>query len=265
MDSIIRNYVLSTTGWCHKKGKLLLVYEYVPNGCLEKHIFAPSNVDPLPWNLRYKVVSGFVSALHYLHHEYEHKVVHGDIRTSNVMVDSNFNARVGLFGLVRPIENERTSYVKAGGALGMDGYIAPEFFHTRMVTQRSDVYALGAVLLELVCGQQTRAKIGGFDYLVDWVWFMHRNGRLLETVDSRLGNEYVEDEAQRLLLLGLACSHPIACERPKTKAILQMIMSKTVPVPSVPLSKPDFSWYYPTLVDLFKDDSDMYSIRGGIN
>ncbi|XP_075488080.1 putative L-type lectin-domain containing receptor kinase S.5 [Primulina tabacum] len=240
-------------GWCHKNGKLLLVYEYMPKGSLDKHLFAPPNVDPLPWNLRYNAISGVASALHYLHNEYEQKVVHRDLKASNIMLDSSFNARLGDFGLARALENEKTSYAEAEGVLGTLGYIAPECFHTGKATQQSDVYAFGAVLLELVCGRRPGAKIGGFNFLVDWVWLMHRDGRLLEAVDPRLGDKYVVEEAERLLLLGLACSHPTATERPKTEAILQMIISKTVPVPFVPSFRPAFVW--PSAVLAYLDSS----------
>lgn len=228
-------------GWCHKNGKLLIVYEYMPNGSLDKHLFVGPNVEPLGWNLRYKIISGVASALHYLHNEYEQKVVHRDLKASNIMLDSDFNARLGDFGLARALENEKTSYAEAEGVLGTMGYIAPECFHTGKATQQSDVYALGAVILEVVCGQRPGAKIAAFQFLVDWVWLLHRDGRLLEAVDRRLGDEYVAEEAHRLLLLGLACSHPIASERPKTQAVLQMI-SGTVSVPVVPPFKTAFVW-----------------------
>ncbi|KAL6993319.1 hypothetical protein U1Q18_043195 [Sarracenia purpurea var. burkii] len=121
------------------------------------------------------------------------------------------------------------------------GYIAPECFHTGKATQQSDVYAFGAVLLEVVCGVRPGTKIGGFHLLVDWVWCLHREGRLLDAMDRRLGEDFVAEEARRLLLLGLACSHPIAGERPKTQAIVQII-SGLVPVPHVPPFKPAFVW-----------------------
>ncbi|KAL3612799.1 hypothetical protein D5086_003819 [Populus alba] len=97
------------------------------------------------------------------------------------------------------------------------------------------------VVLEVVCGQRPWTKIGGFQFLVDWVWSLHREGRILEAVDERLNNDYVAEEAQRLLLLGLACSHPIANERPKTQVIFQ-IVSGSVPAPRVPPFKPAFVW-----------------------
>jgi serine/threonine protein kinase len=121
------------------------------------------------------------------------------------------------------------------------GYIAPECFHTGKATRESDVYGFGAVVLEVVCGQRPWTKIGGFQFLVDWVWSLHREERILEAVDERLNSDYVAEEAKRLLLLGLACSHPIASERPKTQAIFQII-SGSVPPPHVPPLKPAFVW-----------------------
>lgn len=228
-------------GWCHKYGKLLLVYEYMPNGSLDKHLFVGPNIEVLGWNVRYKIISGVASALQYLHNEYDQRVVHRDLKASNIMLDSNFNARLGDFGLARALDNEKTSYAEAEGVLGTMGYIAPECFHMGKATQQSDVYAFGAVVLELVCGRRPGARIGGFQLLVDWVWYLHRDGRLLEAVDPRLGEDFVAPEAERLLLLGLACSHPTAAERPKTQAIVQII-SGTVPAPVVPPFKPAFVW-----------------------
>ncbi|KAI6671646.1 hypothetical protein NL676_006531 [Syzygium grande] len=108
-------------------------------------------------------------------------------------------------------------------------------------TRESDIYGFGAVVLEVVCGQRPWTKIGGFCFLVDWVWSLHREGRILEAVDERLRGDYVAEEAERLLLLGLACSHPNASERPKTQAILQ-IASGSLQVPYVPPFRPAFVW-----------------------
>lgn len=231
----------------------------MPNGSLDQHLFAGPNREPLNWTRRYKVINGVASALHYLHHEYDQRVVHRDLKASNIMLDSSFNARLGDFGLARALDNEKTSYAEAEGVLGTIGYIAPECFHTGKATRLSDVYAFGAVILEIVCGQRPGTKIGGFQLLVDWVWFLHRDGRLLEAVDERLGEDYVPEEAVRLLLLGLACSHPSATDRPKTHAILQII-SGTVPVPAVPPFKPAFVWPSSGPIDLNSTSFDTSSV-----
>ncbi|MQL99575.1 hypothetical protein Taro_032299 [Colocasia esculenta] len=241
-------------GWCHKNGKLLLVYDYMPNGSLDFHLYNPSpaGVRPLPWDRRYKVLAGVASALHYLHNEYEQKVVHRDLKASNILLDADFNARLGDFGLARAIDHGRTSYaeVELDGVPGTVGYVAPECFHTGKATRESDVFGFGAVILEVVCGRRPRSDVSGFRFVADWVWKLHREGCLLDAVDPQLGGEYSAEEAQRLLLLGLACSHPIPGDRPKTQAVVQII-SGSVPPPKVPPFRPAFVW--PSMVG---DDDD---------
>ncbi|EEF33849.1 serine-threonine protein kinase, plant-type, putative [Ricinus communis] len=242
INRLRHKHLVRLVGWCHKNEVLLLVYEYMPNGSLDSHIFhGPEEKTTLEWRLRYNIIAGVASALHYLHNEYDQKVVHRDLKASNIMLDSNFNARLGDFGLARALDNEKTSYAELEGVPGTMGYIAPECFHTGKATCESDVYGFGAVVLEVVCGLRPWTKVGGFQFLVDWVWWLHREGRILEAVDERLGNDYIVEEAQRLLLLGLACSHPIASERPKAQAIFQII-SGLVAVPRIPPFKPAFVW-----------------------
>ncbi|GKV21852.1 hypothetical protein SLEP1_g31791 [Rubroshorea leprosula] len=241
INRLRHKHLVRLLGWCHKNGMLLLVYDYMPNGSLDSHIFCSPEMTTLGWSLRYKILSGVASALHYLHNEYDQRVVHRDLKASNIMLDSNFHARLGDFGLARALENEKTSYAQMEGVQGTVGYIAPECFHTGRATCESDVFGFGAVLLEVVCGQRPWTKIGDFHLLVDWVWSLHREGRILEAVDKGLGNDYVVEEAERLLQLGLACSHPIASERPKTATVFHII-NGSMAVPLVPPFKPPFVW-----------------------
>lgn len=218
----------------------------MPNGSLDKHLYETSHENTLNWERRHRILSGVASALHYLHNEYDQKVVHRDLKASNIMLDSDYNARLGDFGLARALDNERNSYADLGlaGVPGTMGYVAPECFHTGRATPESDVYGFGAVVLEVVCGRSPGIQINHNQRLyalVDWVWMLHREGNILEAVDERLDNDYVVDEAKRLLLLGLACSHPIASERPQTQAIYQIIAG-TLPLPNVHPFKPVFTW-----------------------
>ncbi|XP_058186468.1 probable L-type lectin-domain containing receptor kinase S.5 [Rhododendron vialii] len=228
-------------GWCHNHGKLLLVYDYMPNGSLDKHLFGIGNANstPLSWNLRRKIITGVASALFYLNNHYNKRVIHRDVKASNIMLDAEFNPKLGDFGLARTLDYEKTSYTEPQGVPGTPGYMAPEYMFTGKATEQSDVYAFGAVLLEVVCGRMPKTQIGTYSLLVDWVWALHSKGQLLKAVDSRLGEDYVAEEAQRFLLLGLACSHPIASARPKAQEIVQML-SGSMPAPHVPLFKPPY-------------------------
>nr|GMC57373.1 probable L-type lectin-domain containing receptor kinase S.5 [Ipomoea batatas] len=256
INRLRHNHLVKLLGWCHRHGKLLLVYEYMPHGSLDQHLFIGVETDPLSWELRCKIVSGVGYALQYLHNEFEQRVVHRDLKASNIMLDSGFNARLGDFGLARALDNERTSYTEGEGVAGTIGYIAPECLLTGKATEQSDVYAFGAVLLEVVCGQRPGTKIGGFQSLVDWVWFLHRDGRIVEAVDKRLKEDFVVEEAKRLLLLGLACSHPIANERPRTSEVVQIILG-SFPVPNVPPFRPAFVW--PSALPIDIDSSQTYT------
>ncbi|KAK1260083.1 putative L-type lectin-domain containing receptor kinase S.5 [Acorus gramineus] len=241
INRLRHKHLVRLVGWCHKNGMLLLVYDFMPNGSLDAHLYGEG--DPLPWSRRYTVLADVASALTYLHDEYDQRVLHRDLKASNILLDSHFNARLGDFGLARALDNEKTSYMEAEGCFaGTPGYIAPECFHTQKATCESDVFGFGAVILEVVCGRRPYDVFpGGFKYLADWVWTLYREGRILEAVDKKLEGEYSAEDAERLLLLGLACSHPIAAERPKTQAIAQIIY-RSVPPPAVPRIKPAFIW-----------------------
>uniref|UniRef100_A0A2N9F1R4 Protein kinase domain-containing protein n=1 Tax=Fagus sylvatica TaxID=28930 RepID=A0A2N9F1R4_FAGSY len=240
-------------------GKLLLLYDFMPNGSLDKHLYEAPNQTTLNWRCRYRILAGVASALHYLHNEYDQKVVHRDLKASNILLDSEYNARLGDFGLARALDNERNSYAELvlAGVPGTMGYVAPECFHTGRATPESDVYGFGA--LEVVCSRSPGININHHQRLyslVDWVQMLHREGNIEEAVDERLGNDYVVDEAKRLLLLGLACSHPIASERPQTQDICQII-SGTMLVPNVPIFKPAFTW--PSMVTAFSSTESTFS------
>ncbi|KAI4325716.1 hypothetical protein MLD38_031090 [Melastoma candidum] len=239
INQLRHKHLVRLYGWCHENGSLLLVYEYMPNGSLDKHIFSGPEEATLAWPIRYNVISGVAYALHYLHTEFDQKVVNRDLKASNILLDSEFNARLGDFGLARAIDNEKTSYTELNGVPGTMGYIAPECLHTGKASRESDIYGFGAVILEVVCGRRPWSSINGYHMLVDWVWSLYRDGRILDAVDERLGHDYVREEAERLLLLGLACSHSMADQRPKTNTIVQILIG-SVPVPRVPAFRPAF-------------------------
>lgn len=237
-------------GWCHKKGMLLLVYEFMPNGSLDQHLRGGPGRPLLSWERRYNILAGVASALRYLHHEYNQMVVHRDIKCSNVMLDSAFDARLGDFGLARAVNTDKNSYTDLNVA-GTCGYIAVECLINYKFTRESDVYAFGTVVLVVVCGRGP--ILPNFEPIVEWVWNLHGEGRILDAVDPRIAGEYVREEAERLLLLGLACCHPIPGERPKTQVIGQII-SKSAAPPEVPLIKP--ALVFPALVPKRQLDSE---------
>ncbi|GAB4848819.1 hypothetical protein Ancab_003613 [Ancistrocladus abbreviatus] len=138
-------------GWCHDKGEFLLVYEFMPNGSLDSHLFGKKA--PLSWPVRYKVALGLSSALLYLHEEWEQCVVHRDIKSSNIMLDSSFNVKLGDFGLARLMDHELGAHTT--GLAVTWGYMAPEYISTRKASEESDVYSFGVVALEIATGKKS--------------------------------------------------------------------------------------------------------------
>ncbi|PIA38599.1 hypothetical protein AQUCO_02700072v1 [Aquilegia coerulea] len=231
-------------GWCHEKGEILLVYDFMPNGSLDKVLFESRM--PLQWYNRRKILMGVASALAYLHQECENQVIHRDVKTSNIMLDEEYNARLGDFGLARQAEHDKSP--EATVAAGTMGYLAPEYLLTGRATEKTDVFSFGAVVLEVASGRRPIeretsgvGRVGMCSNLVDWVWTLHREGRLLEASDARLEGDFDEIEMRRLLLVGLICSHPDASVRPTMRGVVQMLVGEAE-VPIVPRSKPSMSF-----------------------
>ncbi|KAL6660921.1 hypothetical protein ACP70R_000305 [Stipagrostis hirtigluma subsp. patula] len=205
--------IVPLIGWCYKKGQLLLVYEFMPNGSLDQHLFrrgVHAHRPALSWESRYGIVADVAAGLHYVHHEYGRMVLHRDVKASNVLLDASLRARLGDFGLARVVEHDRDSFTDLAVA-GTWGYIAPEYSVGHKATRQTDVFAFGALVLEVVTGQCALLGDPRCPLLCDWVWRLHGRGALLGAVDQNLGTaEFDADEAGRLLLLGLACSRLVA-------------------------------------------------------
>ncbi|CAM6088509.1 unnamed protein product [Calypogeia fissa] len=224
-------------GWCHEKGELLLVYDYMPNGSLDKLLFGTQE-KVLPWESRYNIVSGVAEALAYLHGEWEKQVVHRDVKASNVLLDSNFNPRLGDFGLARLIEHNKNP--KCSSIAGTLGYLAPEITITGKATDKTDVFSFGALTLELACGRRPIERTCPPDQvvLVDWVWHLHSTGEMMNAMDFRLPRgQFPADKVTTLFNIGLLCSHPDPAARPSMRQVVRMLNGE-IPCPSVPDSKP---------------------------
>nr|XP_043612100.1 L-type lectin-domain containing receptor kinase VIII.1-like [Erigeron canadensis] len=236
--------LLRLQGWCHEKGEIMLVYELMPNGSLDKALFEARLT--LLWAHRKKILMGVASALAYLHHECENQVIHRDVKASNIMLDEGFNAKLGDFGLAREIDKNKSPDPTV--AAGTMGYLAPEYLLTGRASEKTDVYSFGAVVLEVASGRRpieretTGVRANGHrSSLVDWAWSLHRDGRLLEAADPRLGGEFEDGEMMKVLLVGLICSHPDANVRPTMRNVVQMLVGEAE-VPVVPRTKPSLSF-----------------------
>ncbi|KAL3010215.1 hypothetical protein AAZX31_07G127800 [Glycine max] len=218
-------------GYCRRKGELLLVYDYMPNGSLDKYLYNKPRVT-LNWSQRFRITKGVASGLFYLHEEWEQVVLHRDIKASNVLLDAELNGRLGDFGLSRLYEHgadPHTTHV-----VGTLGYLAPEHTRTGKATTSSDVFAFGAFMLEVVCGRRPieQGRESGSEILVDWVYNCWKKGEILEARDPNLGANYRSDEVELVLKLALLCSHSEPLARPSMRQVVQYL-EKDVPLPDL--------------------------------
>ncbi|TYH45095.1 hypothetical protein ES332_D11G240600v1 [Gossypium tomentosum] len=222
-------------GFCHDGGMFLLVYVFMSNGSLDSHLFGKKT--PLNWNLRYKAARGVASALLYIHEEWEQCVVHRDIKPSNIMLDSNFNVKLGDFGLALLMDHELGP--RTTGLAGTLGYMAPEYIKTGRACKASDVYSFGVVALEIATGRRSvdpieeNSQIG----LVEWVWHLYGSGNLLSLVDKRMNAEFDEKQMECLMIVGLWCAHPDSNLRPSIKQVIQ-VLDFDMGIPNLPSKMP---------------------------
>ncbi|GJN24104.1 hypothetical protein PR202_gb11822 [Eleusine coracana subsp. coracana] len=215
-------------GYCRRKRELFLVYEYMPNGSLDKYLYNNQTHFVLSWDRRFHIVKCIASGLLYLHEEWEKVVVHRDIKASNILLDSEMNGLLGDFGLARLCE--RGSNLHTTHVVGTMGYLAPELLCTGKATPATDVFAFGIFLLEIACGRRS-IEVGMKDEtitLVNYVLQHWRIGSLANVIDPRLNGHYDATEAYLILKLGLLCSHPVSTERPRMRQVVQYLNGNLV-------------------------------------
>lgn len=238
--------LLQLRGWCQAKERLLLVYDFLSNGSLDKwlHPSVRSRINSaagLPWTTRSSILAGVASGLAYLHEEWVQCVLHRDVKSSNVMLDANFNAYLGDFGLARLIDHHKLE--KTTLLAGTLGYMAPEMQYTGRATKESDVYAFGILVLEVVCGRRPLTmQEDDTAVLLDSVWRAHEAGDILTIADPKLRNNdpnLIDDTRMgNCLHVGLLCCLPNPSERPSMRLVNQWLQGKTMELPSLPVAKP---------------------------
>ncbi|XP_015939596.1 probable receptor-like protein kinase At5g18500 [Arachis duranensis] len=219
-------------GYCIEGTHRILVYEYVNNGNLEQWLHgAMRHHGYLTWEARIKILLGTAKALAYLHEAIEPKVVHRDIKSSNILIDDDFNAKVSDFGLAKLLGAGKSHVTTR--VMGTFGYVAPEYANTGLLNEKSDVYSFGVVLLEAITGRDP------VDYgrppqevnLVDWLKMMVGNRRSEEVVDPNIEVKPSTRALKRALLTALRCVDPDHVKRPKMGQVVRMLESEEYPLP----------------------------------
>ncbi|KAH0457467.1 hypothetical protein IEQ34_012782 [Dendrobium chrysotoxum] len=241
---LCHRHLVGMKGWCRRRADLLLVYDYMPNGSLDKYLYSGDATTPLlPWSIRFGVIRSVAAALLYLHEEWESVVLHRDVKASNVLLDGELNGRLGDFGLAKLYE--RGANPSTTRVVGTLGYLAPELTRTGKATTATDVFAFGALVLEVVCGRrpiELKAQPEEM-VLVDFVWEKFAAGKWREAVDPRLAGEFNNGEVEVAFRVGLLCSHPEPAARPAMRDVVRFFdgedPSGVLELPSPPLAGGD--------------------------
>ncbi|XP_031256620.1 probable receptor-like protein kinase At2g42960 [Pistacia vera] len=217
-------------GYCIEGVHRMLVYEYVNNGNLEQWLHgAMRQHGALTWEARMKVIIGTAKALAYLHEAIEPKVVHRDIKSSNILIDDEFNAKVSDFGLAKLLDSGESHITTR--VMGTFGYVAPEYANTGMLNEKSDIYSFGVLLLEAVTGRDPvdYGRPANEVNLVEWLKMMVGTRRAEEVVDPNLEVKPATRSLKRALLVALRCVDPDADKRPKMSQVVRMLEADDYP------------------------------------
>ncbi|CAH2060209.1 unnamed protein product, partial [Thlaspi arvense] len=200
-------HLVKLIGYCLEDEHRLLVYEFMPRGSLENHLFRRgSYFQPLSWTLRLKVALGAAKGLAFLHSA-ETQVIYRDFKTSNILIDSDYNAKLSDFGLAKDGPTGDKSHVSTR-IMGTYGYAAPEYLATGHLTTKSDVYSYGVVLLEMLSGRRVvdKNRPPGEQKLVEWARpFLANKRKIFRVIDNRIQDQYSMEEACKIATLALRC------------------------------------------------------------
>ncbi|KAK3405495.1 hypothetical protein EUGRSUZ_K01987 [Eucalyptus grandis] len=225
-------HLVKLYGCCIEGNQLLLVYEYMENNSLARALFGPEELQlKLDWWTRHKICVGIARGLAYLHEESRLRIVHRDIKATNVLLDEDLNPKISDFGLAKLDEEDKTHI--STKIAGTYGYMAPEYAMHGYLTDKADIYSFGVVALEVVNGRSniSSQRTEECFNLLDWAHFLKEGENLIELVDPRLGSHFNKEEALALIKVALMCTNVTPALRPPMSSVVSMLEGKVaVPV-----------------------------------
>ncbi|KAK9276253.1 hypothetical protein L1049_005784 [Liquidambar formosana] len=217
----VHRNLLQLHGFCMTATERLLVYPYMSNGSLASRLKAKPTLD---WDTRKRIALGAARGLLYLHEQCDPKIIHRDVKAANILLDDYSEAVVGDFGLAKLLDH-RDSHVTTA-VRGTAGYIAPEYLSTGQSSDKTDVFAFGILLLELITGQRA-VEFENVEYpegaFLNWVKKIHQEKNLEMLVDRELKNNYDPIELEKIVQVSLLCSQHVPSQRPNMAEVVCML------------------------------------------
>ncbi|OMO77438.1 hypothetical protein COLO4_25177 [Corchorus olitorius] len=224
LGNLLHPNLVKLVGYCIEDDHRLLVYEFMPRGSLENHLFRKGSL-PLPWSIRMKIALGAAKGLAFLHEEAERPVIYRDFKTSNILLDADYNAKLSDFGLAKDGPEGDKTHVSTR-VMGTYGYAAPEYVMTGHLTSKSDVYSFGVVLLEMLTGRRSMDKNrpNGEHNLVEWARpHLGDKRRIFRILDPRLEGHFSIKGAQKAAQLAAQCLSRDPKARPRMSEIVETL------------------------------------------
>ncbi|KAL9236648.1 hypothetical protein vseg_011290 [Gypsophila vaccaria] len=220
-------------GFCIAGIERLLVYEYVPNKSLDRFLFDSEKKVQLNWNVRYKIIRGIARGVLYLHQDSQLRIIHRDLKASNVLLDADMNPKISDFGMAKICGVDQT-HGNTNRVVGTYGYMSPEYAMQGKFSTKSDVYSFGVLVLEIISGMNNNTfyKFGYAEDLLSYAWKLWKEGRAKQFVDATIRKSCSINEVKKCMHLGLLCVQECVDDRPSMSHAVLMLDGQSVSIPT---------------------------------